>query len=325
MSLRRTALFILLPAVLASGCGFFETAAAVVNGNRIEREDFEATLRFLLADPRFAPSVAGEQGTAQRKDLTRQLLTFLIQAEIMQEFADEKDLAVTDRQVTRALQAQVAFIGGPEVFSAQLEGAEVTEEDARRLIRAQVLSQVVSEAVLAERLTPERLLAEYQARASEFTEVRVAHILVETLEEAEQIRAEATRENFADLAEASSLDLQSALQGGDLGSRRASEFVGPFADAILEIPVGEIGGPVQTEFGFHVIYVLERNQIPFEDASGQLVEDLQSTAFSEWLLERLQVSEIRVNPRYGAFDRQSGQVIERRATTPEPPEVQLEP
>lgn len=325
MLLRRVTFSLLLPAVLLTGCGFFETAAAVVNGRRIEREDFEATLRFLLSDPRFAQAVAGEQGTAQRKDLTRQLLTFLIQAEVMQEFADQNDLEVSDRQVTRALQAQIAFIGGSEVFDAQLTDAGVTEEDARRLIRAQVLSQVVSEAVLAEQLTPERLLAEYEARAPEFTDVDVSHILVQTLEDAEEIRAEVTPENFADVAEERSLDLQSALQGGDLGTRRASEYVGPFAQAVVEIPVGEIGGPIQTEFGFHVIYVRDRTDVPFEEARDQLVEDLQSTAFGDWLLERIRTSEIRVNPRYGAFDRESGVVIERRATTPEPPEVQLEP
>jgi hypothetical protein len=48
--------------------------------------------------------------------------------------------------------------------------------------------------------------------------------------------------------------------------------------------------------------------------------------FTDWLLEQVRAAEIRVNPRYGAFEETSGQVIARTESTPSPPpEVQVQP
>ena len=60
-------------------------------------------------------------------------------------------------------------------------------------------------------------------------------------------------EDFGKLASALSQDPGSAAQGGDLGWQERSLFVGPFADAVWGMKVGEIVGPVRTQFGWHVI------------------------------------------------------------------------
>jgi parvulin-like peptidyl-prolyl isomerase len=323
---RRRFLVLMAASLLAlQGCGFFETAAAVVNGRRIEREEFERVLRFVLADPRFADSFVGEEGVAQRKDLTRQLLTFLIQVEIFKEYARDRDIDVSEDEVTQALEAQIAFQGGEEAFRQQLEEAEATEEDARGFVRDQLLSERVAEAVVEEELGEERLRQEFEARLPEFTRVDVTHILLPSLQEAEQIKQRATPANFGRLAEQFSIDRQSAAEGGELGLRPASDYVEEFAAAVLQAPVGRVAGPVETQFGFHVFIVLERIATPFEEAGEQLRLELQAEVFTDWLTEQLSTAEIRVNPRYGAFDAETGSVIERRATTPEAPPVQLTP
>jgi peptidyl-prolyl cis-trans isomerase D len=65
-------------------------------------------------------------------------------------------------------------------------------------------------------------------------------------------RAEAG-EDFSKLAQENSQDPGSAAQGGDLGWSERKVFVGPFADAAFSMKVGEIRGPVKTQFGYHIL------------------------------------------------------------------------
>ena len=67
--------------------------------------------------------------------------------------------------------------------------------------------------------------------------------------------AKANPAKFADLAKANSEDPGSAAQGGDLGSFAKGSMVKPFEDAVFAAKRGDILGPVETDFGYHVIHV----------------------------------------------------------------------
>jgi foldase protein PrsA len=322
--------FLALPlaACLLASCGnLFTTAAAVVNGRRIEEDRFVRELDFLLADPRFAEQIpSGEAGEGRRKDLARQFLTFLIHQQFVEGFAETHDLEVDETEVDGLLQQQVTELGGRASFDRILRQSGASEGDVRHLLEQQVLRRQVADAVVAEQVSEGSLRQTYEDRILEFTEVHVAHILVQTEREAERIRREATPKTFASLARRFSQDPGSAPNGGDLGTQRASDLVGPFARATLRIPVGEIGGPVQTDFGFHVIHVLDRTTQPFEEVRDSLVEDLRGQVFADWLVGQVRSAEIRVNPRYGYFDERTGAVAPRTRSTPAPaPSVQLQP
>src|SRR5207237_9869619 len=73
-------------------------------------------------------------------------------------------------------------------------------------------------------------------------------------EQAQQVLAQAKAgKDFGDLAKQYSEDPGSAKNGGDLGWAERSSFVAPFADALFGMHVGEIKGPVKTQFGYHII------------------------------------------------------------------------
>jgi foldase protein PrsA len=314
--------------ILLTSCGnLFTTAAAVVNGRRIDEDRFVRELDFLLADPRFAEQLpSGEAGELRRKDLARQYLTFLIHQQFVEAFADGRDIEVDESTVDGLLEQQITELGGRASFDRILRQAGASEDDVRHLLEQQVLRQQVADAVVAEQVSDESLRQAYEDRILEFTEVHVAHILVDTEREAERIRQQATPKTFAALARRFSKDPASAPNGGDLGPQLASDLVSPFARATLRIPVGEIGGPVQTEFGFHVIHVIDRTTQPFAEVRDRLVEELRGQVFADWLVERVRSADIRVNPRYGYFDDGTGAVAPRTRSSPVPaPSVQLEP
>jgi foldase protein PrsA len=325
---RRSLLFVACATVLLAGCAdLLDTAAAVVNGDKIEEARFRRELGFLLADPRFAEQVpAGQAGEAQRKELGRRYLTFLIHQELVEVYARDRGIEADGAEVDALLQEQISQLGGEQTFDGILRETGTSEGDVRHLIERQVLRQQVAEAVVEERVTDEELRQSYEQRELEFSQVHVAHILVGSRGEAQRIARQATPRNFAALARRFSEDQATATNGGDLGTQRAADLVTPFARAVLRIPVGEVGGPVETEFGFHVIHVIDRQAQPFERVREQLLDEVRGDLFTQWLFQRLRGAEIRVNPRYGYFDQDAGAVLERTSSTPLPsPSVQLVP
>jgi len=316
---------ILVAATLLSGCrALFETAAAVVNGRKIEQDLVQRQLRFILTDPRLAEQLPG--GSAGRRpELTRQFLTFLIHQELLAEYANSRRIAVRSQEIDQRLQAEFIGVEGQAAFQARLQEAGATVADVRLLIGQQILRQRVVETVAEEQLSEERLLDEYRSRLPELTDVDVSHILVNDGELATRLAGRATPQNFATLARRFSKDPSSAPQGGDLGSQHAADLVGAVARVAVTAEIGAIVGPVESEFGFHVIWIRARQTPSFETIRPQLVEELQFPVFTEWLLDRVRDAEIRVNPSYGVFDSETGEVVAGRAGRSGPDRVQLTP
>jgi peptidyl-prolyl cis-trans isomerase SurA len=100
------------------------------------------------------------------------------------------------------------------------------------------------------------------------TETQVRHILIKTNELVNDEEAQrrllaiagriADGDDFATLAKANSDDTGSALNGGELGWVIPGLLVPPFEKAMTELQVNEISEPVQTQFGWHLIQVLDR-------------------------------------------------------------------
>ncbi|NHB75954.1 peptidylprolyl isomerase [Rhodobacter calidifons] len=130
------------------------------------------------------------------------------------------------------------------------------ENDRRGLVSGLAIDGIVKEAV-----TDAALQAAYDARfkdAKPQTQYNAAHILVQTEEEAQAIKAELDAgADFAELAKARSTDTGSGANGGNLGWFGLGMMVKPFEDAVVAAKVGEVAGPVQSDFGWHLILVKE--------------------------------------------------------------------
>lgn len=130
------------------------------------------------------------------------------------------------------------------------------ENEQRGYVSGVAIQRIVETAV-----TDEALQAAYDARfkdAAPQTEYNAAHILVETAEEAEKLKAElAGGADFAELAKAHSTDTGSGAAGGDLGWFGLGVMVQPFEEAVVAAKIGEVTGPVESNFGYHLILVKE--------------------------------------------------------------------
>src|SRR4029079_7233121 len=102
-------------------------------------------------------------------------------------------------------------------------------------------------------------------------------------------RARAKPDAFAELAKANSQDTGSAAQGGDLGSFARGAMVKPFEDAVCAAKVADIVGPVQTDFGYHVIKVTgitPSHVQSFDEVKGRIEADLRRQKAAQKMRER---------------------------------------
>jgi peptidyl-prolyl cis-trans isomerase C len=85
------------------------------------------------------------------------------------------------------------------------------------------------------------------------------HILVSTQEKCEDIKKQI--ENGSDFAEMAKTHSQcpSGKQGGDLGQFSPGQMVKEFDQVVFNEEVGKVHGPVQTQFGFHLVEITSRS------------------------------------------------------------------
>ncbi len=147
------------------------------------------------------------------------------------------------------------------VLSQAMEGAQskritmTVENELRALRAAVVLDQKIAGAI-----TDEALQAAYEARFADsnpVTEFNAAHILVETEDEAKEIRKMLDEgADFAALAKEKSTG-PSGASGGSLGWFGPGMMVKPFEDAVVALKAGELSEPIKTQFGWHILILNE--------------------------------------------------------------------
>ncbi|PQA86503.1 peptidylprolyl isomerase [Hyphococcus luteus] len=148
--------------------------------------------------------------------------------------------------------------------------------------RDRVLASAYMDAQIEDAVTPDTVERLYKAQ-SDVTrlgdEVRARHILVATGEEAEEIVALLKDgADFADLARTRSLDRATAPLGGEIGWFTRSMMTPVFSRAVFAAEPGDIAPPFKTEFGWHVVEVLDRrptSAVPFDQVRGPIEKFLR--------------------------------------------------
>lgn len=172
------------------------------------------------------------------------------------------------------------------------EGLQRDPSVQRRLIAARdrILAASYMEGRIAAAVTPERIKRLYDSEVDVTRlgdEVRARHILVATEDEARAIVDELRAGgDFAAIARGRSLDRATAPLGGEVGWFAKDMMTPPFAAAAFSTPAGEIAEPFSTEFGWHVLQVLERRAtggVPFSAVEDNVKRFLTLRAVSQTL------------------------------------------
>lgn len=169
------------------------------------------------------------------------------------EYQSLPDVVIFDGLLDQMIQ-QVAI-------EQSLEGKlTLREELALANERRAAMSAILVRQLADRSISEEAVQAAYDARFAEFipqTEYRASHILVDSEELALSLKTRIEAgEDFATLAIENSTD-GSAAGGGDLGWFGLGQMVAPFEEAVVAAEIGKVAGPVQTQFGYHLVLVTE--------------------------------------------------------------------
>jgi peptidyl-prolyl cis-trans isomerase C len=271
-------------------------------------------------------SGAGELSpqSPQYQALVAQLMPQLVQIEIAKAYAEEHGITVSEAEVNKQMetikdqvaqqaQAQGQNVSREEAFNQALQQANLTEGQLRQQLREQLPIQKGQEKVAGGAAPSQEEIQKYyeQNKASQFTtpETRCTrHILFnkDQKEKAEEVKKQLENgADFAELAKKYSQDPGSAEKGGTLGCIGKGQTVPDFEKAVFNAKQGEIVGPVETQFGYHLIEVTdikEQSTKPLSEVEGQIREqlssDAQSKEFASWLQKQEEQRNVKYLPGY---------------------------
>ncbi len=259
---------------------------ARVNGQPVSKTDFDRLVKNVEAG-------RGPIPAEKRDEVLRAVLDQLITYNVLKQEAASRKLAVADTDVDAQLaQMQKQFpteaefnkaLAARNTTVAQLKADAKIDMAINKMMESEVTGVAATDADVQDfyAKNPDKFKQGEQARAS--------HILIKADEKADEPTKKAARakidgllkrakagEDFGALAKEHSED-GSAAQGGDLGFFPRGQMVGPFDQAAFALKPGEISEVVVSQFGFHVIKLIEKKDatvVPLEQVKPRVQEFL---------------------------------------------------
>jgi parvulin-like peptidyl-prolyl isomerase len=246
----------------------------MVNGQPILLADYqEETARFEAAMAEQGFDLESEDGKAMLAQMRRQVLDSMIEQVLIEQAAAQEGVAISEEELETTIQESIEEGGGQASFEEWLQTSDLTYEDFREEIRFQLLALAIFERVTGSVPTTAE-------------QVHARHILVQKEEEAQAIltRLQAG-EDFAALARERSRDENTKEAGGDLGFFPRGLLISPeVEEAAFALQPGQISGVVRSQFGYHVVQVLEK--VPDRPLPPEVLNSLKEQAFGHWMQER---------------------------------------
>ncbi len=296
-----------------------ENVVATVNGRKITQSDLEEVFQTFLSNQEGRQEIAEERVAQLRNQWRPRLMSVLVDNLLLDIEAESSEITVTEEDIrTEAEMGIASYLLRSGKSRDQLNDEVQAQMNMtldemlkkqmadsmfkRMLIHTRHMEKVYADEV---NVTDEEVRARYdrdlQSVYSKPERVRASHILLPAQQADQAAREQAMNDakdvlqlakkpdaDFAALAREHS-SCPSKAQGGDLGFfPRTGAMVEPFAAAAYALEVGQISDVVETQFGYHIIKVTERDQsgvTRFELAARTIRHDLKSEKIAKKRLE----------------------------------------
>lgn len=275
---------------------------------KFSREQFEITLRNAGMTPLSFRNLIRKEKLAEQERIAYMLSAFTLTNEL-------QAIAGLDSQ-KRDIR-YFTIDAAPVRNSITVSDQELDDYYQNNSSQFMTEEQVAIEYLLLDRVeleknievTVDELETAYQTMADNYQaqeQRHAAHILIEVSEEQDDAAAKskieeiaakiAAGDSFESLAQAESNDPLSAEMGGDLGVNEKGVFSPEFEDALYALEKGAVSGPVKTEFGYHLIKLIDivDSKVPsFAEVKEELRADiLKQKSEEEYVVQLEQLADI---------------------------------
>ena len=323
---RRLLVLCVLATALMGACGnLFDTAAAVVAGQKISTQEVSEGLELFRETEEYERLAQQGNIDAIERQVQQSYLSELIRREVLDNAAQEYGIEVPDAEVTEQIDAIKEDLGAD--FAEQLKENGLDEAQLELRVRYSLLQEKVRAEVTGDGgATDEEIEAFYEENLADYVaSMRAQQILVPDVSLANLVSEQLQRasENEVDglferLAARHSIDKATARKGGDLGAIMPGDFPDPrLAGLSVELDIGEVSEPIRSPAGYHIIRVTEREITPLEDVSEAIAQELgegeAEAGWQDWLRKAYEDSDIKINSRYGELDVETQTVVDATA------------
>ena len=293
-------LLILVMILATAGCVKEKpgTEAAIVNGEVITVAEYEETLEVYksMYKNQYGDEVLTTEiqpGVTLLEYLKENILENMIFERIIYQEAIKNNLTVNDTELDELMVEYKTFFADEQAYKDFLTSNNMKEEFLKNSLRTdEVIQRYVDFYMESLNISDEELIKYYEDNVDKFVSIKARHILVNSMEEAEDILAQINAgADFSDLAMAFSKDTNSAILGGDLGYFYKGQMVPTFEAAAFSLEVGEVSGIIPSDFGFHIIKLDDRSE-GFEDKRELVLSEYKNVKYSERMDELENQSEI---------------------------------
>lgn len=287
---------------------------AVIDGETITAEAYNKQ-----AEARGASMGGRKMPYRLAKMMAKRTLDRLIEEHLIDAQLAKADIEVDPDKVNAELDKFVDRFPTKKSFDAFLERNGQTLSGMKRNLRKDLQLRVLLEKKYGISVDDKDARAYYDSNPARFEkeeQVHARHILVKTsrgADKAELAEAKARAAEIAKKAKKPGADFAalakkysegpSAKRGGDLGYFTAPRMVPEFSKAAFAMKPGDVSGPVKTQFGYHIIKVVdhqEPHKVPFEEAKPEIVNHLKRTKFRQAVKDYL--AELKKNTSIKRFD-----------------------
>ncbi|HEX2907556.1 MAG TPA: peptidylprolyl isomerase [Phototrophicaceae bacterium] len=201
--------------------------------------------------------------------LEADVLEQLIDQALLEQGATAQEIVVTDDEVQAELQINLELAGSEAVWNEWLTINNFTPEEFLETLRATLLTNKVRDWLTAD-------------LSGDLPQVHARHILVQTEADALNVAARLKAgEDFGVIAQQVSLDETTRGLGGDLGWFAHDELLAPELETLaFSLQPGQIGGPVSSVLGYHLVQTLESGARPVDPQRRVYISQ---NRFENWL------------------------------------------
>jgi len=254
-------------------------AVALVNGQPIPLTDFEAQVNqaidYLKQQQGFDPE--SPEGQAAVAQVRQQVLSWMIDQTVVELAAARKGVSVSDDNVEQ----EIARLIGDDAtkFEEWLRANGLTREGFKVQLKRELLGAALQEHIVG-------------ALPTTVEQAHARHILLPTEADAMSILLKLRAgEDFGTLARQNSQDKASSEADGDLGFFPRGVMPVEIEAVAFALDPGQISGIVETDFGYHIIQVVERD--PARQVPDEMMATWRQQAFLRWLEAERSVAKIR--------------------------------